>query len=205
MMFQNVILWLNCHLYMLIWTTNFFFYFCILPLEFFSCSFTGFASSTPLFFFQIKVTTLVWWDLKQICLQVLEECLSSQKTIITNFMGRNLAIIVMQNLLFISSYGIDMDVIHLFVLFEHRCHVHRLDTNVICLFILFKHECCVFIRIVYTRKLCTWFLCLNNAWHSCVNDMNPWNNRFCMDLEWTHEAYKFVMMFWWENHFPSII
>jgi hypothetical protein len=70
-------------------------------------------------------------------------------------MGHNLAIIVMRNLFFIGSYGIDMDVIHLFVLFEHRCHVHRLDTNVICLFVLFKHECCVFIRIVYTRKLCT--------------------------------------------------
>jgi hypothetical protein len=38
---------------------------------------------------------------------------------ITNFMGHDLAIIVMQNLLFIGSYGIDMNVIHLIVLFEH--------------------------------------------------------------------------------------
>jgi hypothetical protein len=38
---------------------------------------------------------------------------------ITNFMGHDLTIIVVQNLLFISSYGIDMNVIHLFVLFEH--------------------------------------------------------------------------------------
>ncbi len=58
---------------------------------------------------------------------------------------------------------------------------------------LFKHEYCVFIRILYTQKSCTWLLCLNNVWHLCVNNMNPWNNRFCMDLEQTHEAYKFVM------------
>jgi hypothetical protein len=77
--------------------------------------------------------------------------------------------------------------------FEHRCCVHYLDTNIICLFLLFKHECCVSICIIYTRKLCTLLLCLNNAWHSCVNDTNPWNNRFRMDLEWTHETYKFVM------------
>jgi hypothetical protein len=109
-------------------------------------------------------------------------------------MGHNLAIIVVQNLFFIGSYGIDMDVIHLFVLFEHRRHVHRLDTNVICLFVLFKHECCVFIHIVYTRKLCTWLPCINNAWHSCVNDINPWNNRFHMDLEWTHEK---PINLWW--------
>ncbi len=38
---------------------------------------------------------------------------------VTNFMGHNLTIIVVRNLLFIHSYGIDMDVIHLFILFEH--------------------------------------------------------------------------------------
>jgi hypothetical protein len=38
---------------------------------------------------------------------------------ITNFMGRDFAIIIVQNLLLIGSYGIDMNVIHLFVLFEH--------------------------------------------------------------------------------------
>jgi hypothetical protein len=58
-----------------------------------------------------------------------------------------------------------------------------------CLFILFGHECCVSIRIVYTWKSCTWLLCLNNAWHSCVNDMNPWNNRFHIDLERTYEVF----------------
>jgi hypothetical protein len=90
---------------------------------------------------------------------------------------------------------IDMDVIHLFVLFEHRCHVHCLYMNVICLFVLFWHECCVSIHIVYTQKLCKqrWLLCLNNVWHSCVKNMNPWNNRFHTNLERTHEAYKFVM------------
>jgi hypothetical protein len=35
-----------------------------------------------------------------------------------------------------------MNVIHLFVLFEHRCHVHYLNTNIVCLFMLFTHEQC---------------------------------------------------------------
>jgi len=60
---------------------------------------------------------------------------------ITNFMGHDLTIIVVQNLFFIGSYGIDMDVIHLLVLFEHQCHVHCLYTNVICMFVLFRHNC----------------------------------------------------------------
>jgi hypothetical protein len=34
---------------------------------------------------------------------------------IIDFMGQNLVIIVVQNLFFISSYGIDTNVIHLFV------------------------------------------------------------------------------------------
>jgi hypothetical protein len=60
---------------------------------------------------------------------------------ITNFMGYDLAIIFMQNLLFIGLYGIDTNFIHLFILFEHQCCAHCLDTNVICLFVLFKHKC----------------------------------------------------------------
>jgi hypothetical protein len=38
---------------------------------------------------------------------------------ITNFMGHNLTIIVLQILFFIGAYGIDTDVIHLSLLFEH--------------------------------------------------------------------------------------
>jgi len=93
---------------------------------------------------------------------------------ITNFMGHNLTIIIMWNLFFINPYGINIDVIHLLVLFKYWCRVHCLDMNVICLFVLFKHEYCVSICIVYTRKSCTWLLCLNNAWDSCVNNTNPW-------------------------------
>ncbi len=111
---------------------------------------------------------------------------------ITNFMGHNLAIIVMRNLLFIGSYGTDTNVINLLILFEHQCHVHCLDTNVICLFVLFKHGCYMSIHVVYTWKLCTWLPCLNNAWHSCLNNMNLWNNRFRMDLKQTHKTYKFM-------------
>jgi hypothetical protein len=130
----------------------------------------------------------IWWyDLKTKLM-----VLTQMKTT-TNFMGHDLTIIVVRNLFFISSYEIDMNVIHLFLLFEHWCCVHCLNTNVICPFVLFKHECSVFICIVYIWKSCTQLLCLNNAWHLCVNDTNPWNNKFRMDLEWTHEAYKFVM------------
>ncbi len=111
---------------------------------------------------------------------------------ITNFMGHNLTIIVMWNLFFIGSYGIDMDVIHLLILFEHQNHAHCLDTNVTSLFVLFIHGCCMFIYVVYTLKLCTQLPCLNNAWHSCLNNTNLWNNKFHVDLEQTHEAYKFV-------------
>jgi hypothetical protein len=104
-------------------------------------------------------------------------------------MGHDLAIIVMQNLFFIGSYGIDMEVIHLLALFEHRCCMHYLNMNVICLLILFRHECCLSICIVYTWKSCTWLMCLNNAWHSSLNDMNPWNNRFCTNLERNYEVF----------------
>jgi hypothetical protein len=115
------------------------------------------------------------------------------KTCITNVLGHDLTIIVLQNLLFIGSYGINMDVIHLFVLSKHWYHVHCLNTNAICLFVSFKHGCCMSIHVVYTQKLYTWLSCLNNAWHLCLTNTNLWNNKFHMDLEWTHEACKFVM------------
>jgi hypothetical protein len=112
---------------------------------------------------------------------------------ITNIMGHNLPIIVVWNLLFIGSYGINMDVIHLLTLYEHQCLAHCLNINVMCLFVLFRHRCCMSIHVVYTWKLCTQLPCLNNAWHSCLNNMNLWNNKSRTNLEWTHEAYKFVM------------
>jgi hypothetical protein len=65
-------------------------------------------------------------------------------------MGHDLAIIVMQNLFFIGSYGIDTDVIHLLALFEHQCCVHYLNTNVICLFILLDtNVVCLFVLITH--------------------------------------------------------
>jgi hypothetical protein len=91
---------------------------------------------------------------------------------ITNFLGHEMAMIVVQNLFFISSYGIDTNVIHLFVLFKHWCCAHCLNMNAICLFILFKYKCCMSIHVVYTWKLCTQFLYLNNAQHSCLNNTN---------------------------------
>jgi hypothetical protein len=69
------------------------------------------------------------------------------------FHGSRLAIIVMQDLLFIGLYKVDMNVIHLFVLFEHKYCVHCLDTNfnaylyylntdVVCIFVLFTPKSC---------------------------------------------------------------
>ncbi len=126
-------------------------------------------------------------------------------TFITNFMGHNLAIIVVRNLFFIGLYGINIDVIHLPILFERYC-VHYLNINVICLFILFRHGCCMYICVIYTWKSCTWLSCLNNAQHLCLNDTNPWNNRFHMDLEQTHEAHKFMMLLvrWSDQDFKGI-
>jgi len=67
-------------------------------------------------------------------------------------MGHDLIIIVVQNLFFISLYGIDIDLINLFVLFKHQCYTHYLNTNVICLIILLKHEYCMFIHDIYRQK-----------------------------------------------------
>jgi hypothetical protein len=102
---------------------------------------------------------------------------------IKNSMTRDLAIIVMRNLLFIGLYQKNTNVIHLFVLFEHWYCAHCLNTNVICLFVLFKHGCCMFIRVVYTRKSYTWLSCLNNAQCLCLTNTNLWNNKFHTNLE----------------------
>ncbi len=58
-------------------------------------------------------------------------------------MGQDLTIIVVQILLFIGSYGINMNVIHLFV--------------------LFRHIYCMSICVVNTQKSCAQLSCLNNA------------------------------------------
>jgi hypothetical protein len=94
---------------------------------------------------------------------------------------------------FIDLYRINTNVIHLLILFEHQCCVHCFNMDVIYLFILFKHKCYMYIRVFYTQKSCTWLLCLNNAWHLCLNDMHLWNNIFRTNLERTHEVYIFVM------------
>jgi hypothetical protein len=44
---------------------------------------------------------------------------------ITNFMGYNLTIIIMRNLIFIRSYGINMDVVCLFMLSAHESYAHN--------------------------------------------------------------------------------
>jgi len=115
-------------------------------------------------------------------------------TCITNFISHNLVIIVVQNMFFIGSYGINTNVIHLFVLFKHWCCAHCLDMSVICMFISFKHGCTMFICGVYTWKLCTQLLCLNNVRHSCLNNTNLWNHKFHTYLKWTHKAYNFLML-----------
>ncbi len=48
-------------------------------------------------------------------------------------------------------------------LFKHECHmpIH-----------IVRHGCYMSIHVVYTQKLCTRLSCLNNAQHSCLNNMN---------------------------------
>jgi hypothetical protein len=92
----------------------------------------------------------------------------------------------------------------------HDCHgfkwkninIYQILTIFICSLMPFfacwiviapKHECCMSICVVYTWKLYTQLSCLNNALHSCLTNTNLWNNKFCMDLERTHETCKFVM------------
>jgi hypothetical protein len=70
-----------------------------------------------------------------------------------NLGGHDLTIIVVRNLLFIGSYGIDPNVTHLLVSFAHQYCAHCFDMNVICisyclnadvvcLYVLFTHENC---------------------------------------------------------------
>jgi hypothetical protein len=108
-----------------------------------------------------------------------------------------LAIIVVWNLLSIGSYEINTNVIHLLVLFEYQCHVHCLNTNFICMFVLFKHRCYMSICVIYTQNSCTWLLCLNHAWHLCLNNTNPWNNKFT----WIwNEPMKPINLWWFVEH-----
>ncbi len=89
----------------------------------------------------------------------------------------------------------------LITIYKWRC-VHCLCMNVIWLFVLFKHGCCMFIHIVYTQKLCTSLLCLNNAWHSCSNDTKPeitnfasiWNEPMKFINLWCVFAYLFPIL-----------
>jgi hypothetical protein len=57
-------------------------------------------------------------------------------TFITNFMGYDLAIIVMWNFLFISSNGID------------KCHSSTCIVRTLMLCALFRHECHMLVCIV---------------------------------------------------------
>jgi hypothetical protein len=86
-----------------------------------------------------------------------------------------------------------------FVWNRYKCHSFICIVWTLMLCTLFRHGCCISIHVIYTQKSCTWLLCLNNAQHSCLNNMNLWNNKFRTNLEWTHEAYKFVMVVtsWW--------
>ncbi len=66
-------------------------------------------------------------------------------------MGHDLVIIIVQNIYFIGLYAIDINIIHLFVLFKYRYCAHCLDINIIYLFLLFT-------CFSYTQ-----LLCLNNT------------------------------------------
>jgi hypothetical protein len=54
---------------------------------------------------------------------IIGEDLTKTNLFIINFIGHDLAIIIMCNSLFKDLCGINTYAIHLLVLFEHRCHV----------------------------------------------------------------------------------
>jgi hypothetical protein len=94
---------------------------------------------------------------------------------IINFMGHDLEIIVVWNLFFIGLYGLNIDVIHLFVLFKPWCHAHCLNMNVMCLFIWFRHICwCLF--VLFTQK--------NHAYEFHVQIMHDITTYEIIDFAW---------------------
>ncbi len=60
--------------------------------------------------------------------------------LIKNFLNHKLVTIVMQNVCSIESYYLDMNIIHLFILFRHGCYIHYLHKNVIHTFMLCRHQ-----------------------------------------------------------------
>ncbi len=117
-----------------------------------------------------------------------------QVIFITNFMDHNLAGVkytfhrFVQNKHKFHSFTSIVWTLISYTLFKYKCHM-----LIICLFVLFKHGCCMSTHVVYTWMSVTQLSCLNNTWHSCLNFTNLWNNKFHMNSEQTHEAYKFVM------------
>ncbi len=101
--------------------------------------------------------------------------MAREMTLIINFLGHNLTIVVMiiWNLFSIGLYYLNMNVIHLFVLFRHRYHAHCLEMDNVCLFILYRHS-----------VVCMTFL-FNNTWHSCLNNLNFMNKHILHDY-WYH-------------------
>jgi hypothetical protein len=70
-------------------------------------------------------------------------------------MGHDLTIIFMQNLVFIGSYGIDLNIVHIFVFFEHRCHSHCLTPNsvpicIVYTWMLYVYSCHLHMKVVHT-------------------------------------------------------
>jgi hypothetical protein len=101
---------------------------------------------------------------------------------------------IMQNLFFIGLYGIDTDLIHLFVLFEHQCHAHCLNTYDICLFILFRHKCYMFIYLCFLHmKVMHTTSMFNDAWYSCLSNTNLWNNIF---WQIWNKPMKLISLWW---------
>jgi hypothetical protein len=80
------------------------------------------------------------------------------KPYITNFMGYNLAIIVVQNLFFIGSYGIDINVF-IYVYFLNIDVMRIVLTRIsyfylYCLsWMLYVYSCCLHMKIVYTTSM----------------------------------------------------
>jgi len=69
-------------------------------------------------------------------------------------------------------------------------YLYCLNIDVMCIVL---NKCHMPIHIVYMCMFYVNLCCLNNAQFSYLNNTNLGNNIFHTNMEWTHEAYKFVM------------
>jgi hypothetical protein len=91
---------------------------------------------------------------------------------------------------------------------HHKLPTHDLIMEIVwkCSFMnsCFLHMDVGCLKHIWCTYKCGWkyfnytYMCIIfvlDAWHLCAKNMNPWNNKFHANFEWTHEANKFVTLY----------